>query len=70
MEKITVRQAFEAMLLFLEDIYKRTGSDDLGALLGDFQMLEDGTTADPAAWQDWLSSVRRVMSASEKPPQG
>jgi len=66
MERMTVRQGFEAMLLFLEGIYQRTGSDDLGALLGDLQMLEDGTTADPAAWQDWLNSVCVVTSGTDK----
>lgn len=64
METLTDKQAFEAMANFLERIYERTGSDDLGALLGDLQMLEDGTTADPAAWQDWLNSVREVTSAT------
>ena len=63
---MTDKQAFEAMVNFLEHIYERTGSDDLGSLLGDLQMLEDGTTADPAAWQDWLNSVRQVTSASSE----
>jgi hypothetical protein len=64
METLTIRQAYEAMALFLEGVYQRTNSDDLGALLGDLQILEDGGTADPAAWQDWSNSVRTVLSAS------
>jgi hypothetical protein len=63
MEQLTIRQAFETMVLFLEGVYSRTGSDDLGSLLGDLQMLDDGTTADPAAWQDWLKSVRSVLAS-------
>jgi hypothetical protein len=64
METLTIRQAYEAMALFLEGVYQRTNSDDLGALLGDLQILEDGGTADPAAWQDWLNSVGKILSAS------
>jgi len=64
MDTLTIRQAYEAMLLFLEGLYERTKSDDLGALLGDLQILDDGGTADPAAWQDWLNSVQTVLSAN------
>jgi hypothetical protein len=55
---LTDKQAFEAMIHFLELHYQRTKSDDLGALLGDLQLLKDGSTADPAAWQDWLQCVK------------
>ena len=62
MEKLTVQQAFEAMSLFLEGFYERTKSDDVGGLLGDMILLEDSTTADPAAWDDWMKSVHRVLN--------
>ncbi|AUM95028.1 hypothetical protein ACFLKB_04845 [Clostridium sp. FAM 1755] len=51
------KDAFRAMVLFLEKFYERTSSDDVGALLGDLQILEDGTTADPAAWCDWIKCL-------------
>ncbi|MBW4637993.1 MAG: hypothetical protein KME05_07115 [Gloeocapsa sp. UFS-A4-WI-NPMV-4B04] len=50
------------MVLFLEGFYERTQSDDVGALLSQMIILEDGTTADPAAWDDWMKSVHRVLN--------
>jgi len=49
MKTLTVQEAFAAMRVFLENCYEQTQSDDLGALLGDIQLLEDGMTAEPAA---------------------
>ena len=66
MEKLTSKQAFQAMVFFLESLYERTESDDIGALLGDLQILEDGNTADPATWEDWLESVEQVLNTSTK----
>ena len=61
MKTITEYQAFEAMKKFLEKYYRRTASDDVGSLLGDLQMLQDGVTADPAAWNDWIKCVQEVL---------
>lgn len=62
MDKLTEQQAFEAMVLFLENFYEHTKSDDVGGLLGDLILLEDGSTADPAAWDDWMKCVSRVLN--------
>lgn len=62
MEQLTIKQAFQVMVSFLENFYERTGADDIGILLGDLQILEDGVTADPAAWEDWLESVDNVLN--------
>ncbi|HAZ49460.1 MAG TPA: hypothetical protein DDW76_25155 [Cyanobacteria bacterium UBA11369] len=61
MEKLTEKQAFAAMVLFLESFYERTQSDEIGGLLSDLLMSEDGTTADPAAWDDWMECVRKIL---------
>ncbi len=66
MEKLTERQAFEVMALFLEGFYERTQSDDVGGLLSDLLILEDDTTADPAAWQDWMECVQKVLSVEHE----
>ncbi|MBD0344400.1 MAG: hypothetical protein ICV63_06110 [Coleofasciculus sp. Co-bin14] len=66
MEKLTERKAFEAMVLFLEGFYERTQSDDVGGLLSDLMMLEDGTTADPAAWEDWIECVQKALVVTQK----
>lgn len=65
MEKLTAEQAFKVMVIYLEGIYARTRSDDVGGLLGDLMLRADGTTADPAAWSDWLAGVKAVMADSQ-----
>lgn len=62
METLTAEQAFRAMVIYLEGVHARTGSDDIGGLLGDLMRRSDGTTADPAAWSDWLASVEAVIA--------
>ena len=59
---LTSREAYEAMFTFLEDVYRRTESDDLGALLGSMSMLQDGGTADPALWQEWERAIQKVVN--------
>jgi hypothetical protein len=56
-DKITVKTAYAAMYLFLENEYRLTNSDDIGGLLGGMSLLAGGGTADPAAWDDWLDAV-------------
>jgi hypothetical protein len=60
-KKLTELQAFNAMRKFLEGYYERTHSDDLGSLLGDLQLFPEGGTFDPAAWHDWIRSVKEVL---------
>ncbi|RDV39156.1 hypothetical protein DV096_00865 [Bradymonadaceae bacterium TMQ3] len=75
---LTSKQAYKAMYVFLDDIYQRTRSDTLGALLGSMSLLADGETADPAIWRDWENAVATVLDSPEnvnidlkfiKPPQ-
>lgn len=60
MEKLTVEQAYLAAYIFLDQLQKRTHSDDLAGFLGDMAILQDGGTADPAAWTDWISAVEQA----------
>jgi hypothetical protein len=62
MEKLTIEQAYLAMYYFLDDLYERTHSDDLGGFLGGFRLLNDGKPADPAAWSDWMTATNKVLS--------
>ncbi len=57
---LTAKEAFESMIKYLEMYYERTGSDDIGSLLGDMILLEDGVTSDPAAWNDWLTCIKII----------
>lgn len=62
------KQAYLAMLLFLERQYGRTGSEDLGALVGSASLLADGRSADPAMLDEWrtcLDAVRRENAGSQ-----
>ncbi|TDF94151.1 hypothetical protein [Paenibacillus piri] len=59
MKNVSELDAFKAMVLFLEDYYDRTKSDDVGSLLGDLIILADGSTADPAVWKEWLDCLDR-----------
>lgn len=46
------------MFAFLENRYRLTESDDIGALLGSMSLLPGGGTADPAIWEDWLNAIK------------
>jgi hypothetical protein len=66
-EKITILQAYKAMFEFLRDLYYREGRPgNLGSFLGELQLLENGNTADPAAWYDWLEVVKKVVKDEQK----
>jgi hypothetical protein len=49
------------MIEFLDTYYQQTQSDDIGALLGSLQLLEDGKPADPAMWHDWLQCIEKIL---------
>jgi hypothetical protein len=60
--KITILQAYKAMILFLEKEYELTKSNDLGGLLGGYQLQTDEKdTIDSAAWNDWILSVNKAI---------
>ncbi len=60
-DKLTVKEAYLAMFEYLEQLYFRTNSDDLGGFLGGMTMEEDGDTMDSAAWNDWLKAVENIL---------
>lgn len=61
-DKLNLKEAFSAMYAFLEAEYELTGSDELGSLLGSISLLNDGSTADPAAWRQWEQAVEKVLA--------
>lgn len=61
---ISVTDAYKAMYYFLDKTYRLTKSDDLGSLLGWMSTLDDGTTADPAVWSDWLEAIEAATRRS------
>jgi len=62
MSELTKKEAYLAMYSFLEHEYELTKSDDIGGLLGGMSLLQDGSTADPAAWEDWENTIKKVKA--------
>jgi hypothetical protein len=58
---ITVEQAYIAMFEYWLEVYKRTNSDEIGNVLSELSILEDGSSADPAAIKDWSRVVDKVV---------
>ena len=59
--ELSVESAYKTMFVFLENYYQLTGSDEIGGMLGGMSLLEDGTTADPGMWEDWLDAIKQVQ---------
>ena len=64
MRNLSVHEAYAAMFAFLENRYRLTESDEIGALLGSMSLLPDGGTADPALWEDWLKAIDDAESGN------
>lgn len=64
-EKITVLEAYKAMITFLDYYYTHFGQDSVGSVLSDIQILPNGHSADPAAWDDWLEAVKKTIDKKE-----
>ncbi|MFY3135432.1 hypothetical protein ACOTFF_05165 [Achromobacter xylosoxidans] len=65
---LTVEEAYRAMFYFLEGEYELTKSDELGGILGSlsWHIWTGRRPADPAAWQDWETAVRKALSTNDK----
>ena len=69
---MSLKEAFIATYYYLLGHYNRTqdpndgSSLEIGDLLSDMVFLEDGDTADSAAWHDWLIAVKQAQE--EKGP--
>lgn len=61
---LTEREAYNAMLHFLEAYFERGGrqADEIAILLGGAQMNSDGLPMDPAFWQDWLRAIAKARA--------
>jgi hypothetical protein len=59
-ERMTNDDAYRAMYAFLTGMHERTGSGELGAILGMLSTLPDGSPADPAITAEWAEAVEAV----------
>ncbi|MEO8117115.1 MAG: hypothetical protein ABI653_05645 [Bacteroidota bacterium] len=58
---LTEKEAYLAMVLFLENIQRSTNSDDIAELLGDLQLNEfDNKPMDIALWNDWINCLEEI----------
>ena len=50
------------MFRLLDEFYKSSNDECLGNLLSGFNpfLFSDEKTADPAAWDDWMSTVKKI----------
>jgi hypothetical protein len=62
--KLTMEQAYRAMIYFLEQEYQRTRADEIGGLLGSlsWKTFLGRSPADPGAWVDWEQAVNAALS--------
>lgn len=67
MDDSNVSIAFDAMLIFLEEYWKRGqgSSDDIAVLLGSIAKNQDGLPMDIALWEDWRRAYGNAKFASE-----
>ena len=68
---LTLREAFEAMRLFLAQFNERESPDTrltIELLLGWTEIEADGVTADPAQWHDWEQAAAAVMRRRDSTP--
>lgn len=60
---LSTQEAFFAMYIFL-DSQNKSCSDimEVSNVLSDCSILEDGGTADPAMWDDWLEAIEKARN--------
>lgn len=61
-KKLSIDQAYDVVVDYLDKYYKKTKLDELGDLVGDMMLLDDNISLDPAAIDDWKDSVEKILS--------
>ena len=59
---LTLDEAYDAMVDYLEKYYEKTKSDDLGSLLDDMALLADEKPLDSAVLSDWNQSICKIKN--------
>lgn len=57
---------YEKFFSELENMYNKDPRGELGVLLSEMVLLDDGTTMDPAAWKDWIDAINIVVNNDNK----
>lgn len=53
------------MFEYLQAYYQCGKSDEIGGMLGSMSFLKDGSTADPAIWEDWEESFDLALTKAK-----
>jgi|GEM_PF-450651 len=62
---LSVLQTYNVMVRFINYYYQRISSNGIAVMLSNMAFLKDGSTADPAIWQDWMQSVKKIEHEGE-----
>ena len=61
---LTIDDAYDAVVDYLEKLYNKTKSGDVGSLASEMSLFADGKSADPAAQKDWTRSVDKILDSN------
>lgn len=64
--RLTMNDAYDAFVDFLEKYYQKTHIGDIGSLIGDMLLLKDDKPTDPAALEDWNESVSKILDQDQQ----
>lgn len=56
-KKMSIQEAYQAMLYFLENYYNTTSSIDLTDILSAGNLIGKGRTFDSAFWDYWIKAI-------------
>jgi hypothetical protein len=65
-KKLSIDEAYDAMVDYLEGYYNRGKSEEIGALLSSMLLFTDGESADPAVMSDWKESVEKILKQNPR----
>ena len=70
-EILTIEQAFQAMRCFVDQFMTREPEEyrwRFEQIISWTRIEADGTTSDPAQWEDWKASVARALGPQTELP--
>lgn len=63
-------EGYKLMISLLDIYYNRTNSDNIGAFLGEIDLIQDNISMDPAAWDDWIEILNTTIKTSNTSNSG
>jgi len=62
---LTINQAYDTMLDYLEGYYERTTSEDVDTLISKMKLSADNRQSDYKIWNDWSQSVKKTLKKEQ-----